>query len=193
MIEAQRRRGRPRDTDKDASIRDATWQLLAERGYDGLTFEGVAEIVGCSRATLYRRYATKAELIAAILDSTSRSVEPDLPPEMSPRDALIAHSLAGAIYLSGHRGPALISLGFVAAKIPELVAAITGHVSHELEYYRLELRKLFPSVAPEEIDFACSTLLGGIVYHVALAQQELPRRRIEQLVDQAIRMLEDVA
>ena len=46
-----RGRGRPRDPAKDAAIRDAAWEILADKGYEGMSFEAIAERAGCSRAT----------------------------------------------------------------------------------------------------------------------------------------------
>lgn len=39
--------------------------LLAERGYAGVTFEEVARRAGASKATLYRRWSSKRELVIA--------------------------------------------------------------------------------------------------------------------------------
>jgi AcrR family transcriptional regulator len=62
-------RGRHRSTEADASILCATLALLRARGYDGLTMAAVIEESGVSSATLYRRWPTKHELVAAAIDS----------------------------------------------------------------------------------------------------------------------------
>ncbi|KAA0976183.1 TetR family transcriptional regulator [Paeniglutamicibacter gangotriensis] len=59
------KRGRPRDTGKDAKILAAAQELLAELGYEQLTREAVAAKVGVSKPTLYRRWVSRAELVAA--------------------------------------------------------------------------------------------------------------------------------
>ncbi len=41
--------------------------LLAERGYDGVTFEEVARRAGASKATLYRRWKSRREMVVAAL------------------------------------------------------------------------------------------------------------------------------
>lgn len=43
---------------------DATMALLVEGGFAAATFQAVAERAGVGRATLYRRWATPAELVA---------------------------------------------------------------------------------------------------------------------------------
>jgi AcrR family transcriptional regulator len=57
------RRGRHRDDSRDPEIMRAALELLAELGYDRLTMEAVAARVHAGKATLYRRWPGKAELV----------------------------------------------------------------------------------------------------------------------------------
>jgi AcrR family transcriptional regulator len=61
-------RGRPRRHETDAAILDATEQLLARRGYEAMTVEQVAAAAGISKPTIYLRYRSKADLVAAMID-----------------------------------------------------------------------------------------------------------------------------
>ncbi|MCX6469494.1 MAG: TetR/AcrR family transcriptional regulator [Corynebacteriales bacterium] len=56
-------RGRPRDPSRDAAITDAAIELLIRTGYDRLTVEGVAAEAGVGKATVYRRWKSKADLV----------------------------------------------------------------------------------------------------------------------------------
>ncbi|WP_328856619.1 TetR/AcrR family transcriptional regulator [Williamsia herbipolensis] len=56
-------RGRPRDPSRDEAIIHATISVLVRSGYDNLTMEGVAAEAGVGKATIYRRWNTKAELV----------------------------------------------------------------------------------------------------------------------------------
>jgi AcrR family transcriptional regulator len=58
-----RPRGRPRKPDTDQLIVAATLRLLAEHGYDRCSIDAVADEAGVTRATVYRRYPTKADLV----------------------------------------------------------------------------------------------------------------------------------
>ena len=62
------RRGRPLDTQRDEVIHSSTLTLLGEYGYDALSVERVAKHAGVSKATIYRRYPNKMELVLASLD-----------------------------------------------------------------------------------------------------------------------------
>jgi len=65
------RGGRPRDPSRDEVIRTALLRLLGEVGYGGFTMDALAEKAGVSKATIYRRWRTKQDLI---VDSISESV-----------------------------------------------------------------------------------------------------------------------
>ncbi|MDP1719757.1 MAG: TetR/AcrR family transcriptional regulator [Candidatus Nanopelagicaceae bacterium] len=55
--------GRPRDKSRDVAIEKAAVELLQEVGYEQLTIESVATRAQVSKATIYRRWKNKAELI----------------------------------------------------------------------------------------------------------------------------------
>jgi AcrR family transcriptional regulator len=57
--------GRPRDAVREAEILRQVLVVLGSRGYESLTFEEVARRANASKATLYRRWATKREMVVA--------------------------------------------------------------------------------------------------------------------------------
>jgi AcrR family transcriptional regulator len=61
--------GRPRDTGLDAAILAAAVGQLAERGYAGMSIEGVAAAAGTSPPSLRRRYSDKLALAVASVDA----------------------------------------------------------------------------------------------------------------------------
>ena len=58
-----RRPGRPREQRADRAIVDATLELFADQGYQALSVEAVAVRAGVSKATIYRRWTGKRELV----------------------------------------------------------------------------------------------------------------------------------
>ncbi len=59
--------GRPRSAEADEAILRAALALLVSDGYRGLTMEAVRERAGVGKATLYRRYGSKDELVRAAI------------------------------------------------------------------------------------------------------------------------------
>jgi AcrR family transcriptional regulator len=59
--------GRPRSQERERDILRAAIDALIEDGYDAMSVEGVAARAGASKATLYRRWSNKAELVADAL------------------------------------------------------------------------------------------------------------------------------
>ncbi len=60
--------GRPRDEANDVAILDATERLLGRRGYEAMTVDQVAAEAGVSKPTIYLRYRSKRDLVAAMID-----------------------------------------------------------------------------------------------------------------------------
>lgn len=72
--EGRARPGRQRSEAADQAILAATLDVLAAVGYGGLTMAAVIARSGVSSATLYRRWPTKQELVAAALASLHPAV-----------------------------------------------------------------------------------------------------------------------
>jgi AcrR family transcriptional regulator len=92
-----RRRGRPVELDPDRVAR-AALDLFRERGYDLVTMDDVARIVGHSRRTVFRHFPTKAALVLAETDHMMEGLESELSSIDPAREAIDAVSLAfGAV------------------------------------------------------------------------------------------------
>ena len=72
---ASRAPGRPRSAEADAAIIGATLEALRDEGFRGLSVEGVRQRAGVGKATLYRRFPSKNDLVRAAI----ASLNPDLP------------------------------------------------------------------------------------------------------------------
>lgn len=59
--------GRHLDVTRDDALRAAALELLAEIGYDRLTVDKIAACAGAGKATIYRRWSGKAELVVDAL------------------------------------------------------------------------------------------------------------------------------
>ncbi len=80
---------RPRiEGDREQEILDATLTVLAETGYDRLTMDAVAAEAKASKATLYRRWSSKPELVVDAV--CSHKEHPPTPDTGTLRGDLIA-------------------------------------------------------------------------------------------------------
>lgn len=64
---------------REAELLDVTLALLQENGYDRLTVDAVAATARASKATVYRRWPSKAELVLAAFTEGIRQVA--VPPD----------------------------------------------------------------------------------------------------------------
>ncbi|MEV0623319.1 TetR/AcrR family transcriptional regulator [Nonomuraea sp. NPDC050404] len=109
MVNDHRKLPRRRGEALSAAIYQATLDELAEVGYAGLTMERVAERAKAGKASLYRRWPTRIELVM-------EAVYQSLPtPESAPdtgnlRDDLVAMLTLTARALSGPAGEAMRGL-----------------------------------------------------------------------------------
>jgi AcrR family transcriptional regulator len=84
-------------------------EILAEQGADTLTMDGLAERAGLGKGTVFRRFATRAGIFAALLDDDERAFQqqvlagpPPLGPGAAPLDRLIAYGRARTAFLIEH-------------------------------------------------------------------------------------------
>ena len=66
--------GRPLDATRDDALRASALELLAEIGYDRLTIDKIAAHAGAGKATIYRRWSGKAELVVDALMSQKGAI-----------------------------------------------------------------------------------------------------------------------
>jgi AcrR family transcriptional regulator len=120
-VDQQRRPpGRPRKEEADREIIAATLRLLAGQGYERTSIEAVAAEADVTRATVYRRYQSKSELVCAALGSY-----PDLSDLCEPDDVreYLVHSMkafrdgvrecdgvaiCSTLYLNRHEHPEML-------------------------------------------------------------------------------------
>ncbi len=85
-----RRPGRPRDERATSAIVEAAIRQLNEYGYGQVTMESIAVEAGVARATVYRRYRDKADLVTAAIAGNSTTHLADAPSE-DPRGDVVRY------------------------------------------------------------------------------------------------------
>ena len=118
-------RGRPRDASRDDALRQAAIAVMAEVGYRALTMDAVAARARAGKATIYRRWNTKLELV---IDSCNQLVSEHI---TEPNTGSLAGDLrefvtAFAKFLSGPSGTAAQALVGELPHEPDLAEAFRG-------------------------------------------------------------------
>lgn len=121
------------DDQREGAILRATYDLLAECGYQGLRVDAVASRAQASKATLYRHWPTKAGLV---LDAVKfcRAATEDLPDTGSLREDLVAWFSDIATQMSGDQGPVLAGLFAALQSEPELAAELRAMRDSKVAY-----------------------------------------------------------
>lgn len=115
-------RGRPRDASRDDALRQAAIAVMAEVGYRALTMDAVAARARAGKATIYRRWDSKLDLV---IDSCNQLVSEHIsePDTGSLRGDLREFLMAFAKFLSGPSGKAAQALVGELPHEPELAEA----------------------------------------------------------------------
>lgn len=125
QAEARPRLGRKRDHTRDPEILDAALDVLAETGYDGMTIDLVASRAKAGKATVYRRWSSKADLV---LDAVACMKGSDLDLDSLPdtgtlRGDLVAMVRPPSIRDSERKLKVMAGIVSMIARNPELAAA----------------------------------------------------------------------
>jgi AcrR family transcriptional regulator len=68
--------GRPRSAEARRAILDAALSLFVEQGFEAMSMEGIASRAGVGKATIYRRWPSKEDLIIDAIDELVFQVKP---------------------------------------------------------------------------------------------------------------------
>ena len=101
--------GRPRSVKSHQAMLTATLELLGEVGYDTLSIEAIAKRAKIGKTTIYRRYSSKAELVADAIESIRQEVIiPDTGSLESDIDRLIINAVQITLNPVGRQAMAMI-------------------------------------------------------------------------------------
>src|SRR6476620_3796082 len=116
------RGGRPRDPSRDGVIRAAILRLLADVGYGALTMDAVAAEAGVGKATIYRRWRTKQDLVVDTISDLNRAEA--TPPDTGSLEGDLRLMLrALVVVITGPTGAATLSLLSTVPHQPALAEA----------------------------------------------------------------------
>jgi AcrR family transcriptional regulator len=187
-----RRPGRPRSERADPAIIEAALSLFAESGPEGLCIERVAARAGVGKATIYRRWPGKEDLL---LDAIAALKTPlPEPAGRSVREDLV--TLLGTLCQDSadpRRAREFALLLGEGTKYPRLMARYVETVLEpRREVVRAVLRRGVASgeLRPDlDVDAALFMLVGAVVARRGHEQQAIPAGYAERVVDELLRGL----
>ncbi|ANZ42521.1 TetR family transcriptional regulator [Lentzea guizhouensis] len=182
-------RGRPRDASRDEALRQAALEVMAEVGYRALTMDAVAARARAGKATIYRRWESKLDLV---IDTCTQLATQNL---AAPDTGSLAGDLreflsSFAAFLSGPIGKAAQALVGELPHEPELASAfretflisqrdvLRGILDRAAE--RGELKADAPRGMAVEIAGA------ALIYRLMLTGDPLDEPFVEKVVEQVL-------
>ena len=125
------RLGRKRDHTRDPEILDAAVAVLAEVGYEAMTMDMVATRAKAGKATLYRRWPSKAELVieaVACMKQAQSRIE-DLPDTGTLRGDLVALIRPHSMEDSERKMQVMGGLVSMLSRDPQLAEAVNEAIT----------------------------------------------------------------
>lgn len=113
--------GRPRDPEVERRLKRAALEVLAERGFSGLTLERICERAGAPRATFYRRWTSPIDAVAEAFDEAFRFEGPPDTGDVVADLVIMGQSML-RLYNDPVLGPCMSFMIAEAPVRPELVA-----------------------------------------------------------------------
>jgi AcrR family transcriptional regulator len=182
--------GRPRDERADRAILMATLELMAETGAHELRMDGVAARAGVGKATIYRRYRSKDELITAAIAGLVTEIS--IPDTGGTRTDLLA-LMRGAVDV--YRG------SLEAAVMPSLVEAMSRDAELARlvrEEFLVRRRAALQEVLERgiergdlrddlDVDLALDVLGGPLFYRLLITGGPIDKRLADGVVELILR------
>jgi AcrR family transcriptional regulator len=183
-MDAAPRRGRPRSVDVDEAVLAATLEVAGEVGVSKMSMDEVAVRAKVPKATIYRRWSSKEELVLEALRSA-----------MSPFDDADTGSLRGDLdlYLGelAHR----FQKGQMSDVLPHLIevachdANLRSSLDAYIDYRRTPLRRMLERARQRgeltssiDIDVLIDAILGPFAYRRLLSHKPIDEHFVTTLL-----------
>ena len=185
----ERRGGRPKGG-SDAIVRavlKATLRQLGDRGFAGVSVDGVAKAAGVNKTSVYRRWPSRGALVLAALQ-TLRHREPPPPQMGSLRENLIAMLRAKVALVSARSGRKILR-AMIAFEDEEVarVARALRKARYRVPIAVIERALLRGELSPgTDPLLLAEVLLAPIYYRIIVLNQPVSDRYIERVVAQVL-------
>ncbi len=186
------RPGRRRDHTRDPEILDAALEVLAETGYDGMTIDMVAARAKAGKATLYRRWPSKSELV---LDAVACMKSGDFSPEALPdtgtlRGDLVAMIRPMSLSAAERKLKVMAGVASMLSRNPELVdAARAAIIEPRAQATRHLLRRAIERgeiAADTDVETLSLITPSMVAFRVLILRIPIDRSFLESLIDDVV-------
>jgi AcrR family transcriptional regulator len=184
--------GRRRDPAKDQQILDAAVEVLAETGFDGMTIDMVATRAGAGKATVYRRWASKNELVLDAVACMKRSDLESLqiPDTGTLRGDLVAMIRPPSINDAERKLKVMAGLASMLSTAPELAdAANEAIVEPRARINRMLLtRAVERGEISADVDIPLIALISPsmVAYRTLLLRKQIDRAFLIRVIDDVV-------
>ena len=183
------KRGRPRDPATDIAILTATIEELASSGYENASIEAISRRSGTGKATIYRRYPNKAELVVAAVNAQFEQANPAVP---NTGDAVA--DLTTLVYNTARMLTATPMGEVIRAIVPalprdHLLASLIASFEKKRRQLMLDVLSAGVARGQFQVDDQQSTidaLLGAIYLRFLLLGKPVNRRYVHRVVNAVI-------
>ena len=181
--------GRKRDLTRDPEILAAALEVLAETGFDGMTIDMVAARAKAGKATLYRRWPSKNELV---IDAVACMKQGDLDQAHLPdtgtlRGDLVAMIKPRSIEDGEKKMQIMAGLMSMLSAAPELAeAANTALVKPRAEANRILFQRAIDrgEISPAcDIDTLCVVTPSMAAFRTLIERKPVDREFLISLID----------
>lgn len=183
--------GRPRvEGPREAEILSTTLTLLIRHGYDRLTMDAVAREARTSKATLYRRWTSKQQLVMdAIVNSKAATVPP--PPDTGSLKGDLMAAYAGSGGVADVESVGMLAAVLTAMETdPEFARQVRGRlVEPRIEQARVIFgRAVERGEVADDVDaeFFGTAMAGIVLYRTFLLGVRPDRDSVERVLDQIV-------
>ncbi|MBN9186999.1 MAG: TetR/AcrR family transcriptional regulator [Microbacterium sp.] len=192
LAEDKPRLGRKRDHSRDPEILEAALDVLTECGYDGMTIDMVAARAKAGKATLYRRWPSKSELVLeAVGCMKSSHVDLSSPPDTGTlRGDLVAMVRSPTLRDSERKLKVMAGIVSMIARDPELaVAARQALVEPRARANRIIFQRAIDRgeiPADADVDTLCMISPSLVSYRVLMLGEHVDRAFLLHVIDHII-------
>lgn len=166
-----------------AALVAATLEVVAEKGFAAASLDEIAARAGMTKGAIYSNFASKAELLLAVISAKGLTLTPTRPPDVTLRSHLAAMAEDLAQMLDRAKGEAafLAEFQLYALADPEVRRSLSTVYAETFAgnaAFLARLKDLKPGVSPRRLAVALQSLALGFMVQSFMTPQEVTAETI---------------